>query len=477
MAKSYPESRLSSPNQVLFGTAIALKEVKDVLKPARYSIVRDPRGSLKPANKGADRGGDDDATLPFMSKPATGEREFLRTADEVGYMKVFVEHVAVWIDSFDREKHFSHTIPYRALKSPMLLNSLLACGVRHLSMQDADKIHTAQFYYNTATTQLLRNLENPERDTTECAAAAVILKVCERMSKKTCRRMSHVSGARVLMIWDCGWDASSTGLGLACFWLNIYLEVLSSLESDCAVSLPPSEWGLDMGWMSDVERDEDTCVGEEETWIQRMIYILARVADFQTFAGMFGGTELSGEKMRLEYRLPEWRNLKHLALQIHHAHEVCGLVAHTEERRGAGGGGLAFLSVRSLVIASKVLVDHGEQMEVLQVLRRMHDESGWISEDVERELKTTWGWDAGEPHHGQQGESTQFRFKTETGVQDMMGHPTTRQDAGGLIGMPVSLDVPREKQAFLHASFHDAKHPYQGWYEPPSQGTSLYSYH
>lgn len=54
-----------------------------------------------------------------------------------------------------------------------------------------------------------------------------------------------------------------------------------------------------------------------------------------------------------------------IALQLHHAREVCGIVAHTEDRY------LGPISVQSLLIASSTLTEDGEQMEVLDILQRM----------------------------------------------------------------------------------------------------------
>ena len=186
-----------------------------------------------------------------MTPPSekTGEREYLNSPEELRFMQAYVTEVGVWMDGLDREEHFSRKVPYHALRCPMLLNALLACGVKHLTLTQqyspaygtgpgpgpgpgpvsGHQGHShsgghgngpgddkALFYYDTATTQLLRSLQNPERDTVECAATAVVLNVYEIMSEKPTQRMSHIAGARAL-IRECGWSARSTGLGAACF--------------------------------------------------------------------------------------------------------------------------------------------------------------------------------------------------------------------------------------------------------------------
>ena len=114
----------------------------------------------------------------------------------------------------------------------MLLNAFLACGVRHLTLVNpaAYSEEKALNYYDKASRYLLRALQNPERDSVICATTAVILNVYEIMTEKALPRMNHIAGARAL-IKECGWDARSSGIGAACFWLNVGMELLSNLTS------------------------------------------------------------------------------------------------------------------------------------------------------------------------------------------------------------------------------------------------------
>ncbi|CAK7211175.1 hypothetical protein SEUCBS140593_001080 [Sporothrix eucalyptigena] len=132
---------------------------------------------------GSSAGGGFEDIYNLGSTGNNGEREYLNSPDEVLFMQVFVEEVGVWMDSLDRDKHFSRIIPFVALKSPMMLNAFLACGVKHLTLvNEAYKDEKALFYYDTATTQLLRSLQNPDRDIVECATTAVVLNVYEIMT-------------------------------------------------------------------------------------------------------------------------------------------------------------------------------------------------------------------------------------------------------------------------------------------------------
>lgn len=53
-----------------------------------------------------------------------------------------------------------------------------------------------------------------------------------------------------------------------------------------------------------------------------------------------------------------------IALQLHHAREVCGIVAHTEDSC------LGPISVQALLVALGALVGDKERMEVLSILQR-----------------------------------------------------------------------------------------------------------
>lgn len=270
-----------------------------------------------------------------------GERDYLNSADEIYYMQTFVEEVAVWMDCLDSQQHFGRVIPYHALKCPMLLNAFLACGVQHLTLVERGgyKDDNSSHYYNTATMQLLRSLQNPERNAAECATTAVVLNMYELMSEQPAARMYHMSGARAL-IRECGWDAKTTGIGAACFWLNVGMEILSCLAFNWVTEWSPDHWGIDPdefmsmtdpslggeNLSSTADRGNLSCtmtnedfpsstgsvvgVGEEEIWVHRVLYIVANVANFR--ANIPQREELSphDEQVRLQSRFAEWQRLK-----------------------------------------------------------------------------------------------------------------------------------------------------------------------
>ncbi|OLN81019.1 hypothetical protein CCHL11_10004 [Colletotrichum chlorophyti] len=483
-------------------------------------------------------------TPPPSEKASAGEREYLSSPEEILYMQVFVEEVGVWMDSLDKEKHFSRLIPYHALKSPMLLNAFLACGVKHLTLVNpAYKDDKALFYYDTATTQLLRSLQNPDRNTGECATTAVVLNVYEIMSEKPAQRMNHIAGARAL-IRECKWDARSTGIGAACFWLNIGMEVLSCLAFNWQTSWDPDHWGLDVDFAAAdgpaapssaaAARSADG-FGHEELWVHRILYIVAKIANFRATIPRFQEPSPHDEQIRLGNRLAQWQDLKRLcdkwnnacprtmhpfgylypsqtnsksafpnvwlikraaiigrlfyhtaqcllaqtnpmepgkaseemrALQLHHAHQVCGIVAHTKDR------GVASVAIRSLAIASAVLTDPREQEEVLDILDRIHVESGWRLGKIHAELKRAWGWPSPAPSAATIPGGAAGKYYDGAGRSGPPGNPpamaaTTAAPSGP--GVASSAPMKALVNPLSFADFSLPNHPYQNWYEPPNR--------
>lgn len=253
-------------------------------------------------------------------------RSHLDGQEETLFMQVFVEEVGLWMDSLDPAKHvslyplarpvalclhifqFSRLLPFASLQEPMLLNAFLACGARHLTLVNpAYGEDKALNYYDTATRLLLNSLQSQNRDMEICATTAVILNVYEIMSERARQRMNHIAGARAL-IKECGWSARSTGIGGACFWLNVSMELLSCLHFNWAVAWDPEDWGVDMDFTP-------TEPGREELWAYRIIYILAKIANFKANTS---SKPLSGDQAYVynetAKRQAEWDKLYELCL-------------------------------------------------------------------------------------------------------------------------------------------------------------------
>lgn len=196
----------------------------------------------------------------------------LNLSDEVTYMQTFVEEVAVWMDSMDEKKHFSRLLPFQALHQPILKNALLACGARHLAFINPNhSAENAAKYYNIALQMLRKMLASPNQDLALCATTATVLNVYENMYENDASIQR--TGARAL-IMECGWDARSTGIAGACFWLNVGMELLSSLYLGWGIEWDPNTWNVDIVMDMNTTR-------EQGNWAHLMLYLLAKVTNFR----------------------------------------------------------------------------------------------------------------------------------------------------------------------------------------------------
>ncbi|KAI9732347.1 MAG: hypothetical protein M1834_001554 [Cirrosporium novae-zelandiae] len=453
--------------------------------------------------------------------PLSTRRDYLATQEETLFMQVFVEEVGVWMDSMDSDKHFSRLLPFHALDNSMLLNAFLACGARHLSL--VNSLYTeekALNYYDTATRTLLQSLQNPNRDAVICATTAVILNVYEVMSERPLQRMNHIAGARAL-IKECGWNARSTGVGAACFWLNVGLELLSCLHFNWQVAWDPDEWGVDLDWGRETES------GKEELWCHRMLYLLGKVANFRATVPRLHESNHAAVQSRFNNRCNEWKGLKewcdswnnciprtmhpvaylhtnqtaskssfpeiwlikrativarlffHTAMcllsqinpmesvcveemqemRIVHSRTICGIVAHVKDR------GVASVALRTLAIAAECLNTRREQEEILNIFARIRKETGWRISFLNKELKEKWGWV----------EDTSIQQQpVPTANMRTTSHLNSVYSQNPSISPPVSsisFQKQRTNNPLLSTAtdFSAPSHPYQNHYVAPNQ--------
>ncbi|KAI1332403.1 hypothetical protein F5Y16DRAFT_407639 [Xylariaceae sp. FL0255] len=510
----------------------AFPPIKDIAKSSSWGS-NSPAG-LTPVHDGSEK-------LPLMNKnsydqnrsPGKGimtppldkyhlPRDYLTDSDELLYIQIFIEEVGIWMDSLDKHKHFSRLVPFYALKCPMLLNAIFACGVRYLALTRNYGDEKALFFYDTATRQLLRCLQNPDRNTGECAATAVVLNVYEIMSEAPSQRMSHISGARAL-IRECKWSAKSTGLGNACFWLNVGMELLSCLAFNWQTAWDPELWGVNMDFNTERE------AGNEEIWVHRMFFIMGKISNFRASLPKFQEPSPHDEQLRVQYRANQWDQLKgmckdwddacprsmhpyayvhasqhvgpvkslfpniwllkraavigrlyyHMALcilaqvnptaskdseeslatQQHHAHQVCGIVAHTKDR------GVASVSIRSIALVAEILTERAEQEEVASILQRIADETGWRLAVVIQPLKKHWGWD-GEIDYLSTPPSNEWGARILSRRSQGQIPMTTMPQATQPVVAPRPMRPGINPLSF--ADFSHPLHPYQGNYEPPN---------
>ena len=187
----------------------------------------------------------------------------------------------------------------------MLLQAVMACAARHLSRVNLSygEEHALHFH-DMAHKDLLRSLQDPARDSALCATTAVLLNVYEAMcsgSMVFVYGMDHIAGARAL-IKECHWDAKTQGLGGACFWLNVGMELLDCLHSNWIMSWDPDLWGVDMN----MHQAQPSIAGNEEIWTHRMVYLCAKVSNFRSSSLQVQAVGDTSDEPGLSHQYQEW---------------------------------------------------------------------------------------------------------------------------------------------------------------------------
>ncbi|THC95430.1 hypothetical protein EYZ11_005072 [Aspergillus tanneri] len=434
-----------------------------------------------------------------------------RDPEEAFLMRAFVDEVAPWMDSTDEMKHFTEILPFYTLSEPMLQKAFMACGARHVfHVNPSYGEEKASYFYDLATQSLLSHLRDPDRDSALCATVAVILNTYELMCSKLMlapHGMNHTAGARAL-IKECRWDATSQGLGGACFWLNISMELLNCVHFNWALAWDPDTWGVDTNMEQD-QTDKTNVAGSEEMWTHRMVYICAKIANFRSSVSHVHGVEHSPMQIQKQYRdwcvynewcdhwakavprsmvplsyLQPWQtNSKSVFPEIwlikrsaivaqlfyHTARILLTKVnpvesefspemqsmqqSHVHDICGIvvhiKDGGISSLCIRFLAVAAACLSTRDAQEEILGTVDRIIRETGCRAEHIKDELQEAWGW-------------TSVHHEVDTLFNDQAFNP---DPSSTLLKMPPVVVNP----LMAFADFSLENYPYQGYYVAPNQ--------
>ncbi|KAL4819580.1 hypothetical protein BDW67DRAFT_181916 [Aspergillus spinulosporus] len=137
--------------------------------------------------------------LHGMIKPLSGIRRSPNGTLEFGLLGYFIDHLSMWLDLCDPERHFQLLVPHRARTCPPLMNAILAASARHLTrvpkyrtptgaVQYKGRIlhdlteETALHYHNQCIHGLLELSGTAEQTRNEdLLAAAIILRFYEEV--------------------------------------------------------------------------------------------------------------------------------------------------------------------------------------------------------------------------------------------------------------------------------------------------------
>ncbi|KAJ5893637.1 hypothetical protein N7495_005328 [Penicillium taxi] len=441
----------------------------------------------------------------------------LTDPEQVLLFQAFVEEVGLWMDAIDTMRHFTQILPFHAIDEPILLQAFLACGARHLSLvNESFETGKPEHYYNAATQDLLSAVHDPDRDSVLCTISAVVLGVYEMMSAQSICKINHIAGSRAL-IRECGWSAKTPGLGGACFWLSVSMELLSCLQHSWLLSWDPDTWGVDM----DMNQHHTHWKGED-VWLHRIIYICAKIANFQVYLqqALSSGEPLS-QRTKLDALVHQWNHLNswceqwatsiprsmnplsymlpwqtdtkstfpkiwiikrpaivaqlfyHTAcillakshpmkssiylvmnkIQQTHTYDICGLAANTKDKS------VANISIRCIAIAAECIEARESQEEVLGIFDSIAKDTSWHTGPIKEELKHRWGWALQHPETIDPIKMYDDCYELDPALPTLNHHEFPSNNSNPILNM---------------ADFSMENHPYQGYYVTPHHALSGY---
>ncbi|RJE17668.1 hypothetical protein PHISCL_09993 [Aspergillus sclerotialis] len=431
---------------------------------------------------------------------------------EALFLQTFVDEVGCWMDLLDPMKHekFTEILLFHTLEEPMVKNAFIACGARHLCLttQDFGK-GIASCFYEEASRYIFESIQNPDRNSSMCASAALALNVYEAMCPTLMNDMYHTAGARAL-IKECGWDARTPGVGRACFWISIITELLHCLHFSWIMSWDPDTWGVDIN----IDDASSKIVGDEESWIHRIIYICAKISNFRSSARQLQ-MDNQDHNVHLSKRCKEWDELTDLCnrwyeaiprsmaplsyipvssssalpqvwlvkrsaiiaqlfyhtarvllTKIHplesgsspemqrtqklHAKDICGIVAHMKDR------GTATFPIWFLIIGAECLVEKEAQEDVLKVIDDLLKDNSFRAEYIKNELRKAWGSTSSSSHQKAPGVNA---------VSD--NNMFSALDSASIFSKQHQMKPGLVNPAMAAADFSVEGHPYKNYYVPP----------
>ncbi|EKV10251.1 hypothetical protein PDIG_26520 [Penicillium digitatum PHI26] len=436
--------------------------------------------------------------------------------DEMNYVG---NHPRTLFFRYAHKAQFSQILPAFAIGEPTLLNAFLACGARHLSLTNKSYgDEKAAHYYDAATRDLLNEMQDPDRDSVLCATAALALGFSETTLNQSRHSGDHSAGSRAL-IRECGWTAKTPGLGGACFRISISLELLNCMRYNWTLSWDPNDWGIDMDMENSQVTDGGNQIlwhhrilyifakvitfqpssrpshglGDDaacaiqlndhewithyrwcEQWVKfipRSLVPLGYLQPWQTSSNsafpeiwlvnrsaIISRLFYNAVRILLAKTHPFQSELNEdvRKMKRNHAHEICGLIAHTTDR------GVADVSFYFLALAAECLETREAQGEVLGIFDTITKVTGTNAETIKNDLKRIWSWVDAHPH-------TVTPAQMHTNFFELDPSLSMSNNQGS---------SPSQHNPLLTAGdFSFENHPYQGCYVPPHHQHALNQYH
>ncbi|KAJ9655825.1 hypothetical protein H2198_005362 [Neophaeococcomyces mojaviensis] len=181
----------------------------------------------------------------------------------------FIRHLSLWVDICDPHRHFATEIPFRVNNNPILLNAILACASRHLSIITDSADHESLLYANRCVQSLIQRFDDPLGHLDENLLAVVILlRLHEEISQEDDARMHLYGQTKVLnAISDFAADGGVRESGS---WTSLRQHVYISLTKQRPLELD----------LANFKHSSIFYETTNEAYANRIIYIFAKLLKF-----------------------------------------------------------------------------------------------------------------------------------------------------------------------------------------------------
>lgn len=388
---------------------------------------------------------DDDLTQVSREISTDHDPPELSSEQECALWKNWFEEISPWLDKFDNDRHFQHTLPGLARSHGHLRYSMLALSARQRELKDANRATDLSLsLYQEAIHQLLPQLSTRSTPVIASCIVLCVLEMCS-CSPKAWRR--HLDGCASLMeaVGMTGFDG---GLEQALFWCFARMDVCGGLISSVKTLIPTNHWASRVDLRADVALFKLT--NSFTMWANYAVYLAAQVLDLlaplakANPGGLFFEGPRSDNKYRSEWltlwrHVEEWHTLRPaemchvmalpstdsnpfpaivysnpaaisgnqtyhtaslLMLQnrppslrlapkpksaLWHARQICG-ISMTNHHHGAWTN-----SIQPLWIAGRCMSHPAEHRAILELYAKIERESGWSTKWRADDLQEFWG--------------------------------------------------------------------------------------
>lgn len=210
---------------------------------------------------------------PFLPLPLGAE-------EEVILWRNWFDEIAPWLDKFDIDCHFQHTIPTMASSATHLNRAILALSARQLELKQTTKpTGRSLSLYQEAIHLLLPHLRTRS---TAVIASCVILCVLEMLSCSPKAWKRHLDGCASMM-QAVGIDGFVGGVEQALFWCFARMDVCGGLISSVKTLIPVTRWASSRRPMAASDLDADVALFRSsqrfDNWANYAVYLVAQVLD------------------------------------------------------------------------------------------------------------------------------------------------------------------------------------------------------